>query len=77
MLKLPVILPALLKAWFIGLCVLRGGVNILTNANSNDRSWGPNSDYNPQAGGEIEYTFNPLWGLGLDYMWVRNNQSTL
>ena len=54
----------------------QGGVNILTNANSNDRSWGPNSDYNPQAGGEIEYTFNPLWGLGLDYMWVRNNQST-
>lgn len=54
---------------------VHGGINVIDNSNSNDRSWGPKSDINPQFGAQVEYTFNPLWGLGLDYTWVRNNQS--
>ena len=52
-----------------------GGVNFTNNSYSNDRSYGPNADINPNAGAQIEYTVNPLWGLGLDYTWVCNNQS--
>lgn len=55
---------------------VHGGVNVLSHCTSNDRSWGPNSDYNPQVGAQVEYTVNPLWGIGLDYTWVRNNQAT-
>ena len=61
-----------LKHWSLQ---VHGGVNVLSSSKSNDRNWGPNSDYNPQVGAQVEYTVNPLWGLGIDYTWVRNNQS--
>lgn len=62
-----------------GLCHLsfdvNGGINFINSSKSNDRAaLLPNSDFNPQVGAQVEYTFNPLWGLGLDYTWARNNQ---
>lgn len=55
---------------------VHGGINAINASNSNDRATLiPNSDFNPQVGGQVEYTFNPLWGLGVDYTWVRNNQA--
>lgn len=60
-----------------GLCHLsvglKGGINVLkgsTSANSDFLG----SDINPAFGGVVEYTFNPLWGLGVEYMYVMNNQ---
>ena len=51
-----------------------GGINVINNCPSNSRDFGPGSDINPQFGGQVEYSFNPLWGLGVDYTWARNNQ---
>ncbi len=53
---------------------VHGGINLLSSAGSNKRSWGPTSDINPQFGAQVEYTFNPLWGLGIDYTRMYNNQ---
>lgn len=56
---------------------IHGGVNFINSSKSNDRNGLiPNSDFNPQVGAQVEYTLNPLWGLGLDYTWARNNQAT-
>lgn len=55
---------------------VHGGINVINASKSNDRATLiPNSDFNPQVGAQVEYTFNPLWGLGLDYTWARNNQA--
>ncbi|MBO4332685.1 MAG: OmpA family protein [Paludibacteraceae bacterium] len=52
-----------------------GGVNVINWSKSNDRaSLMPDSDFNGQFGAQVEYTFNPLWGLGLDYTYALNNQ---
>ncbi len=55
---------------------VHGGINVINHSFSNDRATLlPNSDFNPQVGAQVEYTLNPLWGLGLDYTWARNNQA--
>ncbi len=43
---------------------VKGGVNYLRNTDQK---------VNFEVGGEVERTFNPRWGLGLEYMFLKNN----
>ena len=54
--------------WSLG---LRGGMNVMR-----DYGWsvGTSDRINFVAGGSLEYTFNPLWGLGLEYTYLIYDQ---
>lgn len=46
-----------------------GGGNVLFGQKQESTS-----DLNPQLGLQFEYDFSPIWGLGIDYTWAKNNQ---
>jgi len=47
---------------------IKGGLNFLR---SSDKSW------QPEFGGFLEYTINPLWGLGLNYTYAMGNHEAV
>ena len=50
---------------------IRGGMNLMRDYGY---SVGATERLNFVAGGNLEYTFNPLWGIGLDYAYLSYNQ---
>lgn len=46
-----------------------GGANLLMGDKKESTG-----DINPQIGLQLEYDFSPVWGLGIDYTWAKNDQ---
>lgn len=59
--------------WSVG---LKGGINYLRWAPISEPDRTLKSTINGQFGAFTEATFNPRWGLGLQYMYAMNNQET-
>ncbi len=52
---------------------LKGGINTLRGAYSNDEMW--NRDYNPEFGGAVEYSMSPIIGIGVEYLYQNNDHA--